>query len=157
MSFVPRITAISAGLLAMIGGVMLPQGLAPEHVRYASEHSPWTPEERAAALGITIVWTHTPCGHPETEWGGCFDATHPTQIQVAIYNGTYDTFAKYTILHELSHVRQWQWGLPMTECGADDNAVRWGAPFSAYDCPGLLSYENWELEQTAQADPLSGP
>lgn len=128
----------------VVAGVILStvaaNGLATERVRLVDVHVSITPTARAERFGVTVVVTDTPCGHPKTEWGGCFDANDPYTVQVATYGGAYDD---YTILHELSHVRQWREGLPMTECGADENAASWGALVSGYDCSGLVSQEQF--------------
>lgn len=134
-------------LAAVVAGVILstvtvPSTLAVERVRSFAPHSLYaiTAMERAGRMGVTVLITDTPCGHPKTEWGGCFSADDPNTIQVAQYGGAYDS---YTILHELSHVRQWREGLPLSECGADLNAARWGALVSGYDCPGMVSQEDF--------------
>ena len=131
---------------AVVAGVILsaaaaPTALSAETLRATTAHTILTPQLRAQRMGVTVIVTETPCGHPSTEWGGCFDAADPNVIQVATYDDpVYDA---YTVLHELSHVRQWREGLPMTECGADENAIRWGALLSGYDCPGLLGEDTF--------------
>lgn len=135
------VAAVVAGVI--LSTVAVPSMLAAETVRATAAHDSYvvSATERAERMGVTVIVTDTPCGHPKTEWGGCFDPTMSNEVQVAQYGGVYDS---YTILHELSHVRQFREGLPMTECGADLNAARWGALVSGYDCPGLVSQEDFE-------------
>lgn len=126
-------TAIITALL-----VLAPQPTAPEAVRGVLEHSQRTPETRAADYGISIVWADMPCGQ---DYSGCFDRAEPSEIQVR--PDTSPWWINYVILHELTHVRQYREGLPVTECGADTGAIAWGALLSGYDCPGLPSREDW--------------
>lgn len=85
---------------------------------------PITPENRAADMGVKILFTADPCGLPENGYG-CYEPRHSKVIQIK--TGLTAEMEDFVILHELAHVAADRAGEPQDECTMDRQAVAWGA------------------------------
>ncbi|KZE41403.1 hypothetical protein [Microbacterium sp. T32] len=77
---------------------------------------------------VQVVYSADPavnCGLNVAPVGGCF---HPEQPETIVLSpGVEGAQLTYLVLHELAHVRQNRYGVPLDECAADAAAVAWGA------------------------------
>jgi len=77
---------------------------------------------------VIVVWSDDAavnCGLTLGEAGGCFNPATPDTIVVSTNNTP--AGLTYLVLHELAHLRQHRYGVPLDECAADAAAVAWGA------------------------------
>lgn len=89
-----------------------------------------TANDVAGQMGVSIVWDSSGCSQPST---ACFSRFTPDVIYVdQSVAGTW--YERDVILHELGHVLQYRFGLPLDECHADQIARDLGATWTGYDC-----------------------
>lgn len=110
---------------------------ADQYVSTATQPAEPSPRDQARALldvhggaEVAIQWTTDPtvnCGLLEAgaTGGGCFRSSTPDTIYLS--PGLTGDVLTYVVLHEFSHVQQWQRGDPLDECAADAQAIAWGA------------------------------